>query len=423
MFDLPFPGSIEYRYSPVTRPNQLASESSAQDDSLDSSTLPVSDLEFPERSQLLGGIDEEGFESFISSPLLDNADFLGRNESESSATLPKNSPEQQEIIANKLRKRKGHKKSRNGCYNCKKRKIKCPENHPACHNCTKVKLDCRYPPLQVICAVESSSLERNNLQSTPTVFDATDMRLFHHFLMNCYPHLPLGNDSVWTRDIAAFAHSVSLQVPLPVRSCVDNPQVRLPHASYARPCRLSSNDDLKLRVELPSFVASCPSHKRPEYRAIHNPQMRRRKRRHPGDYVGTFLSNILYRRQHRRVPGHVERLHLDYQSDWRDRFGTAFQNCTEGGQEELITPRLEPLPLIDQDLVAEAKDSFERLRDLDMNKTENDVFEYMFDMVRLLSISSLQGMSSSCPRRIGLICLSVHEIQGTVLLSRRDSLS
>jgi hypothetical protein len=56
----------------------------------------------------------------------------------------------------------------------------------------------------------SALLETRNLQSTPTVFNASDMRLFHHFIINAYPHLPLGNGNVWVRDIAAFSHSVSL---------------------------------------------------------------------------------------------------------------------------------------------------------------------------------------------------------------------
>ncbi|KAM0265972.1 hypothetical protein ACHAPA_007331 [Fusarium lateritium] len=41
--------------------------------------------------------------------------------------------------------RKGHTKSRRGCYNCKRRRIKCQETHPACGHCTKTGLKCEYP--------------------------------------------------------------------------------------------------------------------------------------------------------------------------------------------------------------------------------------------------------------------------------------
>ena len=130
----------------------------------------------------------------------------------------------QEPQSNIPRTRKGHKKSRGGCFNCKRRKIKatrtlnpeshvanplqCQENHPVCHNCVRIKVHCTYPfsqpqtPSPVL-------LDTRSLQSTPTVFTASDMRLFHHFIISAYPHLPLGNESVWVRDIPSFSHSVS----------------------------------------------------------------------------------------------------------------------------------------------------------------------------------------------------------------------
>ncbi|RFU76874.1 c6 transcription factor [Trichoderma arundinaceum] len=41
--------------------------------------------------------------------------------------------------------RRGHTKSRRGCYNCKRRRIKCQETHPACGHCAKSGLKCEYP--------------------------------------------------------------------------------------------------------------------------------------------------------------------------------------------------------------------------------------------------------------------------------------
>jgi hypothetical protein len=54
-----------------------------------------------------------------------------------------------------------------------------------------------------------------NLQTTP-IFSLADMRLFHHFLLHAYPHLPLHNDRVWVNQIPLIAHEVSsrpFQVP------------------------------------------------------------------------------------------------------------------------------------------------------------------------------------------------------------------
>lgn len=40
--------------------------------------------------------------------------------------------------------RKSHLKSRNGCQNCKKRRIKCDERSPSCGNCTKHSIVCNF---------------------------------------------------------------------------------------------------------------------------------------------------------------------------------------------------------------------------------------------------------------------------------------
>ncbi|KAL1637505.1 hypothetical protein SLS56_000643 [Neofusicoccum ribis] len=42
------------------------------------------------------------------------------------------------------RPRKGHRKSRTGCANCKRRKIKCDESKPECGNCVKHRIRCDY---------------------------------------------------------------------------------------------------------------------------------------------------------------------------------------------------------------------------------------------------------------------------------------
>jgi hypothetical protein len=41
--------------------------------------------------------------------------------------------------------RKGYAPTRRGCFNCKKRKIRCNERHPECHHCIRAGLHCDYP--------------------------------------------------------------------------------------------------------------------------------------------------------------------------------------------------------------------------------------------------------------------------------------
>jgi hypothetical protein len=55
---------------------------------------------------------------------------------------------------NGTRKRKAHKKSRNGCRNCKLRRIKCSEARPGCFQCRDFGVLCNYdtaiPDLQAL---------------------------------------------------------------------------------------------------------------------------------------------------------------------------------------------------------------------------------------------------------------------------------
>ncbi|KAH6667667.1 hypothetical protein EV126DRAFT_447134 [Verticillium dahliae] len=61
--------------------------------------------------------------------------------------------------------RRGHTKSRRGCFNCKRRRIKIP------------------------------------------IFTMEDMRFFQHFLLQCYPHHPLGNENVWTHEVPCLSQT------------------------------------------------------------------------------------------------------------------------------------------------------------------------------------------------------------------------
>jgi hypothetical protein len=95
--------------------------------------------------------------------------------------------------------RRGHTKSRRGCYNCKRRRIKCQETHPACGHCVKTGLKCEYPSLPQITHQPHHQIPLFSLQ---------DMRFFQHFLTKCYPHHPLKQESVWTHEIPCIAHNV-----------------------------------------------------------------------------------------------------------------------------------------------------------------------------------------------------------------------
>ncbi|CAK7232392.1 hypothetical protein SEUCBS140593_008245 [Sporothrix eucalyptigena] len=99
---------------------------------------------------------------------------------------------------NKRLERRGHTKSRRGCFNCKRRRIKCQETRPACGHCLKTGLQCEYPVAPLV---------NHQPQHQIPLFSLQDMRFFQHFLLNCSPNHPLGNQSLWTHEIPCLSHS------------------------------------------------------------------------------------------------------------------------------------------------------------------------------------------------------------------------
>ncbi|KAH7630384.1 hypothetical protein B0T09DRAFT_357936 [Sordaria sp. MPI-SDFR-AT-0083] len=133
---------------------------------------------------------------------------------------------------NKPVPRKGHIKSRRGCYTCKRRKVKCSEKLPECDNCTRIGLVCEYPeppnpsalsrlvtrsgpggprasrrddpPTAAAMVLSTAPSPTTSPSLTPT-FTMENLRFFHHFLVASYPPLPVQADSVWN-NVAALSH-------------------------------------------------------------------------------------------------------------------------------------------------------------------------------------------------------------------------
>ncbi|KAL3455749.1 hypothetical protein BJX64DRAFT_297318 [Aspergillus heterothallicus] len=116
----------------------------------------------------------------------------------------------------KFRPRRRHKKSRNGCMECKRRRIKCDEMKPSCSRCILTRQECIYQPTSPTAQAQSSSnaAEQNEpslflpppsprsavspspspsyeMPPAPYVkptqhfdYDTTDAGLYHHYLQH-----------------------------------------------------------------------------------------------------------------------------------------------------------------------------------------------------------------------------------------------
>lgn len=122
--------------------------------------------------------------------------------------------------------RRTHTKSRRGCQTCKARKVKCSEDRPICVACQQRSTPCIYPddpsikaPASATAASGAGSRIRAAASSVrilplpartddaPSDLHLADLRLLHHFLTTCYPHLPAGNEAIWTSAVPVLAAS------------------------------------------------------------------------------------------------------------------------------------------------------------------------------------------------------------------------
>ncbi|KAF3930764.1 hypothetical protein ABW20_dc0100788 [Dactylellina cionopaga] len=150
-----------------------------------------------------------------------------------------------------FRHRKSHIKSKNGCFSCKDRRVKCDEDKPECQNCLKRSLRCEYPPPPsapeivfaqpfvvpdgkgkngAIIPVAIKKLEKSlkpidlghrfvpkalefrmsKYNQIPVQVGMPDLRLMQNFTINASQTLILGpNTTLWRTDAAelAFKHN------------------------------------------------------------------------------------------------------------------------------------------------------------------------------------------------------------------------
>ncbi|OHE91005.1 C6 zinc finger protein [Colletotrichum orchidophilum] len=76
--------------------------------------------------------------------------------------------------------------------------LTCEETYPSCGHCVKMGLKCEYPNAPTIVPQP---------QNQVPLFSLQDMRFFQHFLLQCYPHHPIGNENIWTHEVPCLSQS------------------------------------------------------------------------------------------------------------------------------------------------------------------------------------------------------------------------
>ncbi|KAF5526031.1 Sterol uptake control protein 2 [Colletotrichum aenigma] len=147
---------------------------------------------FPDEDLLLGDGAAYSSETLSASPPTGASSAVAANNSRPEISTS-NAPVQKQRL-----ERRGHTKSRRGCFNCKRRRIKCQETRPSCGHCVKTGLKCEYP--------STPTITHQPHHQVP-LFSLQDMRFFQHFMLQCYPHHPIGNENIWTHEIPCLSQS------------------------------------------------------------------------------------------------------------------------------------------------------------------------------------------------------------------------
>ncbi|WYZ42467.1 hypothetical protein EsH8_VI_000166 [Colletotrichum jinshuiense] len=154
-------------------------------------------------------------------------------------------------------KRRSHKKSRNGCQNCKRRKVKCDENKPECGNCLRFSMHCDFAPTPANLLAQSPTASspptpppkkrgrpRKDwnavpklptptasepdaaktprtpapmlVEPSPSKLNPDDLELLHHYM--CHTSITLGDARVWREHVPrlGFQHHYVLHMVLAI---------------------------------------------------------------------------------------------------------------------------------------------------------------------------------------------------------------
>ncbi|CVL07536.1 related to UPC2-regulatory protein involved in control of sterol uptake [Fusarium mangiferae] len=136
-----------------------------------------------------------------------------------------------------------HRKVRTGCFNCKKRRVKCSEDKPRCRACSRRNQVCQYPP-NVIDEIPSLPdrpallPERASSANAASgvLFDLQDMRLLRHWITSTSLNIAKGPEicNFWhnTATTVALQHPFVLQQVLSLAAL---------HVAYLNPAEQSEH--------------------------------------------------------------------------------------------------------------------------------------------------------------------------------------
>ncbi|KAK1827583.1 hypothetical protein QBC39DRAFT_174625 [Podospora conica] len=265
--------------------------------------------------------------------------------------------------------RRGHTKSRRGCFNCKRRRIKCQETKPACGHCSKGGLKCEYPSVPLVV---------HQPQHQIPLFSLQDMRFFQHFLTRGLPYHPIGSENLWKHEIP----------------CLSEKYEYLMHALLGLAASELTSDD-------PRLVTPAIEHRVKAIRAVKRALGEAPKTNTFEEGNALMATCFALTLQSVLVDDGM----AEYMTFIRGILIVAVQMYTKGAKllfgdvlsnkaKDALEPYMAALPLVEQRWVEAAAGAIQGLRPLCRNATEIRYWELIMDMTEQLRVSSWEGYLS-----------------------------
>lgn len=275
--------------------------------------------------------------------------------------------------------RRSHKKSRDGCLKCKVRKIKCDEQKPECTQCKMKSFVCQYPSTAVRKETPVSRRPSQMLAASPAAsqFSLRDMAFFHHFLTISFPHLPLGNDDVWIRDVPQFAqeHTFLMHAILALGAS---------HLNRVVPAPEYEKDALTHRGHAISGLNMCMAKSDYEYGEADAMLATCYALTFQAAYMTDGLSDFVVM---------VRGCALATRKIRDDNAVTAF-NLDPNRHHDIIQPRLQSLPSLHSEHISQGLAALEQTQRYIENETEHRFYNSLRDIFLSLQQSSAAGYIS-----------------------------
>ncbi|KEZ46134.1 hypothetical protein SAPIO_CDS0995 [Scedosporium apiospermum] len=252
--------------------------------------------------------------------------------------------------------RRGHTKSRRGCFNCKRRRIKCQETKPACGHCVKTGLKCEYPAMPQIVHQPHHQIPLFSLQ---------DMRFFQHFLLKCYPSVPVANESheYLMHALLGLAASDLMQQDPSLLTFAMAHRLKAIRAIKKRLSEMSRTTEVR-QDESNAMVATCFA------LTFQSVQL--------DDGMAEFMA-------------FVRGILIVCMQMWMKGVSPIFTNMVNEDAENLLAPFMQDLPLIQTEWSDMALVAIQNLRPLCFDEVEIEYHDLLLDWVQKLFTSSFDA--------------------------------